>query len=819
MDFPTRNFRFPFAEFIVALASIIIIVLVSKYISKHFNRIKKIFILMGRNSFGIMVLHFVFFKIFMFGLYKTERAEATQITNVVLPTELSNIYWPILTIFSLVGSLIVWLISINIPGIKFFLGQDKKNNERIVQKICGFSVMGNWGRIISNRITCFWNGINQIATRHKVLFVCISAILVLFGIPLSRTGIIINDELQARCLAMKGFLNFYESEFLSWIAQGRLLAAPINSFTKYLSFIGVNSETTVFRIGTICILIFTIFSFGFFICKVLNDRYLAGIAALLALSCMPIAFEHCPPNAFVGFLSVPLSLVFISAACYSDYIETEKKSKAIVAMTLFFVSMMSYEAFVTFTILYFMIVFGKKGIRVLKGNYKFYLIPFITTILFLTCYIVSGKILPSSYHGNQVGFDSIIGPITILANLFLVSIPGFFVMFPKYQYFKMLYFDLNPIDYVRIVLFTLAFAIILKYLISKANNSESTDAANNIYKKIYIFLCGLCYMILPGIPNSISYMYQGNVGPNGGFLALPVTYFEYFAAIFVVSFAVRLLCKIAGKKFNIIIIFMLCILVANIQQMNDIFSKEQHKNFVRLIEIEKFLQTNTVNELPAGKYVAEDLFSQKNLLAIHDGYWTNYCNSILGEQIQIVPESDGSEIGYIYYDEDNFTVVTTQNVYVLSRDKEYTTKAVQITKGNYILFDFINEIHDKNFYVYRMENDGRIFSRIGYMPNYGYNYDGWLEKISSFDVTVGEKGLISGILYYPGEQFKDKIVTISIDNTVVKEIALGNEYTPFEIFVTPNETVEMSIECNFEYENKGEDIRDISIILSELAVK
>lgn len=820
VDFPSRNFHHPCAEFIVAIASIYIIFLIASYISDNIYPLKIFFSFCGRNSLGIMILHFAFFKVFMIWLYKTGRATTSQITNVVLPTELANTYWFLITIFSLIASLFIWCIAIRIPGIRFMLGQDGRINRYIIEKFLSISWIETCRRKMSNGIDGFWKRVNKFVSAHKLLCTSTFGILILFSIPMYRTGIIINDELQARCLAMQGFWTFYKHEFGEWMGQGRLLAAPINSFTKYLSYIGVNIGTTSFRIGTIIILLAVIGTYGVLVYKIFKNRYLAGFTSLIALSCMPIAFEHCSPNAFVSFLGIPLMLVFISASCYTDYIETRQKNKVVIAMLLYFMSMMSYEAFITFVPLYFMLVLGKLGLKSIKEDLKLYLIPLAAALLFLICYIVSSKLSPSAYEGNQLGFNTIIEPLTIVLNLFVVCIPGFFVAFPRYQYFKTLYFNMETSDYIRIILFAITFLILGVSLLRKSSiNEHKQKSWRSIVKHIYIIFCGLCYMLLPSIPNALSSMYQGIVGFTGTFLTLPITFFEYFAAVFVITYVIWLICSYIGKKYYLIMVGGLCLLVINIQQMNDIFSKEQHSNFNRLTEIEAFLQTDVVRNLPIGKYASEDLYMQQNLLAIHDSYWTTYCGNILGEQIQIAAKSDGTEIGNIYYDGDNFVIVNSQYIYVLSRDQESSPKAIQITDGNYELFHFQNENYDGGFYTYYMTNNGRLFSKEGYLSNYGYNFDGWLEKNSSFIVTTGEKGLIHGMLYYPGTQFEGKKVLISINEIVVQKVEITDSLSYFDLIVSPGETVEMTIECNFEYENKGEDIRDLSIVLSELAVE
>ena len=64
---------------------------------------------------------------------------------------------------------------------------------------------------------------------------------------------------------------------------------------------------------------------------------------------------------------------------------------------------------------------------------------------------------------------------------------------------------------------------------------------------------------------------SGNSRIQWEFLTLPVTFLEYFAAVFVVCYVTWLIIKSAGGKFYLIIIAMMCLLVVNIQEMNDVF--------------------------------------------------------------------------------------------------------------------------------------------------------------------------------------------------------------------------------------------------------
>lgn len=825
VDYPSRNFKYPFSEPIIALADIYIVFFVAHYILKYSKYLRRIMELLGKNSLGIMAMHFLFFKLYMVVLCATGCMSLNEITDVVLPVDYQMIwyYWMPMVLIAIVGSLGMWKLMSSIPGVRFLMGQDWEENKIIVNKIESNRILIKIGNKCTNTISNLWKGVEEYSRSHKKLCLVLSSLVVLFAIPMYRTGIIINDELQARCLSMQGFSTFYKIEFAAWIKQGRLLAAPINSFTKWLSFIGADLGTS-FRLGSIVILVGVVITFGLFIYKAIGDKWLGLFSAVFTLATMPIAFEHTSPNAFVGFVALPFMLVLISNSVYVKYIETKTKKYAVLSMSLFFIAMMSYEAFVTFVVLYLFVVMGKTGFNNIKKNIRLYIIPLVTTVLFLICYMLSSKFATSDYAGNQFGIESILEPIRIIANLFIACIPGFLIVNPKYQYYRSIYHDLDILDYLRIILFVSAFAIVGIVALKNALVKQQDNNKQDLRKHVYIIFCGICYMILPSVPNSLASMYQGIVGSNGSFLTLPVTFMEFFAAAFVICYIVFLIVKKIGGKFFVIVIALLCLLVANIQEMNDCFSKEQNSNFERITEIEDFLSTDTVKNLPAGRYYSADLYKQQNLLVIHSGYWSEYCTNVLGIGLQLTEENVGTEIGNIYYDGDNFVITNFEYITVVSRDQEMGHKAIQIDDEKCIIYDFESAdivcAIDNGMYVYMMPNDERIIQNAGYNAISGSYSDGWLTSTSEFNILTGDEGSVTCQFFYPGNSLEDKKIDIYMDDVLIDVIYLNDELTDFQFNIEPSTSHILKFKCNFTYEEKDEsDIRPLSVFLLKMEVK
>lgn len=829
VDYPSRRLVHPFAEFFVAIANIYLIYIISRSLAKRTKVVKRVLVSLGKNSLGIMALHFAFFKLYMLMLYCLGKATGNQIINVVLPTELKTIkYWLPMALVSVIGSWGMWVLLGRCKIIAMLIGKDLSICNYIVEKTKGRCMLNTKFRRIGDAMVLSQKQINKHVREAKKIILLLGIIVVLFAIPMYRTGIILNDELQARCLSMTGFVNFFKTEFIGWVAQGRLLAAPVNSVTKYLSFIGPKTDTS-FRVGTIIILLGVVISFSVFLYKLFKNKWFAIFAGVFALSCMPIGFEHTPPNAFVGFIASAFMFVLISNSLYVVYIESQKTFYAISSMGLFFVAMMSYEAFVTYVLLYLCVVCGKTGIKNIKNSIKLYLIPVSTAVIFLICYIFSSKLAPSGYVGNQIGIDSIFEPIRIVIELAIASFPGFFVVFPRYQYFKQLYFNLNIIDYVRIVLFGIVFTnlsvIILEKLVIKKTDIDNGDCSRRTcLKNCLVILTGMAYTMIPSVPNAISKMYQENAGFAQGFLTLPVTFMEYFAASFVVCFAIWKIVGRVGKKYYYVVSILLCVLVINIQEMNDIFSKQQNSEYEELIETEFFMNTEVFAKLKPGMYYASDLHTQKNLLVIHNGYWSSYCNDVLGINIQLASEHNDTEIGSIFYDGDNYVIVDNERVIIVSKDQEIKSKAVQVDDEEYRLIDFSDEDavyrEDHNYYVYTVLKEDFSFSKSLHKPLTGVWHDGWLETTSTFAISTGKQGKIQGQLFYPGVEFEGKQIEILFDGELIQTIDVQNEIVEFDVYVGNEIEGILSLNCNFEFEEiDTSDTRNLAIVLSNMNVQ
>ena len=82
---------------------------------------------------------------------------------------------------------------------------------------------------------------------------------------------------------------------------------------------------------------------------------------------------------------------------------------------------------------------------------------------------------------------------------------------------------------------------------------------------------------------------------------------------------------------------------------------------------------------------------------------------------------------------------------------------------------------------------------------------------------MGQK--LCGSIFYPGDEFAGKKVTVFVDGCEVESIVINETITKFEISLETDTFVEVKFVSNFIYENRGTDKRDIAYIMQDIEVK
>ena len=817
VDYPSRYFPNPIFNLIAGLNGIFFVLIISKILAdnKWLLWIRKAFCYIGKNSISILFMHFIWIKLINIIFYKHGIISLEDVRSVVPTVEVGNKFWVLFLLVSVLASLLVWEIFRRIPGIRWLLGFSRESYKKISSKVVG-KIAGRKAED-SSVITEVKKNINN----HKLLCIIIIALIFIVVLPLWRQGIMCNDELQSRYWSYQGFKEFYKHFLRNHIEKGRALSTVIVSFTMYLGFLG--QSTWTFKILQILSILICIALFSILTYKVLGNKRFCIFVGVCNLLFLPVTFEHTAPNAFSTLYNVPLAILFLSMILFVKYISEDRNRDLIISMILLFIAEISYEAFIMYVPLYCLYAIVKKGIK--KENIiKNVLIPIGNAVLFLGLYVISAKLFPSNYTGNQIQITSIKNSIKIIAELFMSTLPGRYLFSSKYIYLTKYYYTNNWSNIIRVCVLSILVIAVFRKLISTKNLNIKGKAFKSI---ILVLLFCVAGAVAPIIPISVSSMYQNIIGESG-FMALPVTFFGYFWSVLLFSYIIWQIA--AGVKNDIVthILIAGCVLlIIPIQIMNDTIADEEYSNFRRLETIEDFVKSATMSELQGYTFYSTDLYERRNTLAIHDGFWTDYAR-VSGLNIQIKNGEAESDSNKIYIVDDCiFEIWIGSQLRIMSKKQLNSPVVVQKNEMDWQVVKCAEYSQDETgWYVYCFEGNDLIpvdeLSKI--VGNTletcekveGYYGDNWLETKSVFNIQTKEFGIVNIGLYNPGEYKDGDKVDFLVDGEMVLSVPAQEGYFEVSVPAKSNVIIELQIITNFLQADTGEDQRPLAIMINEL---
>lgn len=91
--------------------------------------------MIGKNTLGILFVHFCGFKICTAILVFAGKASLGDIASLCPPAYLSNVFWPLYVVISILISVAIWEIFKKTHFLKALLGMDKEKNKSLYQKL------------------------------------------------------------------------------------------------------------------------------------------------------------------------------------------------------------------------------------------------------------------------------------------------------------------------------------------------------------------------------------------------------------------------------------------------------------------------------------------------------------------------------------------------------------------------------------------------------------------------------------------------------------------------------------------------------------
>lgn len=549
-----------------------------------------------------------------------------------------------------------------------------------------------------NRLT---NGLKE---RYLMILFGIMFFIVYFY-PFWMTGVTHNDELMVLSSRENGFFCALNNLIQNELGQGRVMRimAPFNQMIGFLtSNMVINRIIQSIIIAVSVVLVFYLFF------KVFENKGIAMLGGMCALAFLPYSFESSIPQAYVGLTILPLIELILSCLSYVGYINTNKRKYMISTLVLYAIALLGYEYMITYIFVFPMIYCIRKG---MKNNYKNVFIQMVqfgfVGIFYFICFFLSKILLPGDYEGTAISFVSLKSSWDIIEQIIKSSFPGYFVKSGKYawlfQYYsqesmwaylkKVITFQSLP--EMRTILLVIIFIIIYLLFIHKRTEKELSVQT---YIMSILFL--VVYLIIPVTPNAISKMYQGNVGENG-FVSLPITYFVYFAVLFIIMLTLWLIKQYRYVKwiYSLVLVGMLMLSVP-IQIANEVFMQESKDDFDRYLVMEDVLKTEFIRQYDGQTIGAADFYKTKNTLAVRDDYWTQYAQEKCSLNIEFVNAYSNYTINVFYPDDAYICISDGKTLSVLSAKRLEGSHMIQTAENSYAIYQFEDYDMDDGLYCY-----------------------------------------------------------------------------------------------------------------------
>lgn len=537
-------------------------------------------------------------------------------------------------------------------------------------------------------------------------------ILVLF--PMLVKGIMCNDELLRRLWAQEGMDVYFKTNIMNeGILKGRAFGwIGSMSFLPYLS-----DNKYIFGAVNAIALLSVIVLFGYFTYKVWKNKRFSVLLCVLILVFLPMNFELALPNAYVIIVLQPMFFLLLSLIFYLNYLEDKKRKDIVICIILFVFAMTKYEFIITYVLLFPMIYIiknYKKKSLTLKNIMQYNFPIAVSAVVYLLLYIGQRMVFPSNYGGNQLAVTSMSSFFHVLKILFFSAFPTYYSYFNAKYRFLFEYYNhggvrleniINPI----IIVFTVML-VFLQGILLKPNEIEQgkkkTEKTTVWGKELLIIGTILLYAVLPALPNALTPLYQNGVSVDN-FTSLPVSTYLYFAVMLVITYLIWNILKAIHKNWlTVSIVALITIGAVGNQIRNQVFVKEQEKNYESLVAMENVLALDYWKQFGSISISAPSLYETKNSLAIEEGHWSRYA-AIYGNELTLDNKYDITNAANLVKQEDNSFYLYFDNIEILiTQQTKSGNLALKDVVGQYKavnVSDFIYSEGKYNFYLLKSD--------------------------------------------------------------------------------------------------------------------
>ncbi len=562
-------------------------------------------------------------------------------------------------------------------------------------------------------------GIKTSLKINKWMLLVLFALVALCSIPLYEQGVVINnDALKTRSWASTGFMDFLRFSWTESLRLGRVFGYVVRFPSKWIHYLMAQDEYLFIKN---ILVIGSCLAFGYYVKELFEDKILGLLTAISSLAFMPITFEHNLPNAYMGFSGLFI-VIMLSLCFYIKLLRYEKKIHYFLTIVLLVYATSGYEAIYMFFPLYLL-----TGLYVKKGEYiknmKYIAVPVIGEAITLILDYVVRIFYPSHYIGNKMSQLNIAASFSVVKQLFLSSLPGYYLINGKYKYLSIIYNNDSIDNIVRCFLISILYLFLVIGIVISLykNHNSSIDTAEDkksetreyeIKKNIAVIVGAILMDLAMAVPYAISARYSSGVVNAEDFISLSSTWFASFFIIFIICYLIKLL----GSKCWMLAI-PLAVIVGFIQYDNGCFAARQKKDFERIQNIERMVASDTLVGSGETTFYAGDMYKTKNALAICDDengfdYWVEYAKKL---GINYVFEREyGDEKGNRIYLSDDAQlrfIWVNDKLCIQSKHDLYEDVPVRFENNKWLNADCTNATYSNNgdiCYYFRLEKEELI---------------------------------------------------------------------------------------------------------------
>ena len=635
----------------------------------------------------------------------------------------------------------------------------------------------------------------------------VALILIVIGlitfIPLFRTGLTTYDDLSQQLLALDDKFTFFEISKSFANSQGRfyflysglvlLLPYSINSWW-FIKGVGLGS---VF----LNLLLLSVLN-G----KIFKSKEMAYLSLLLGFVLMQNSWEHNLLNAYPLVFTLSVSLLLFSLILLFQYLEKSNLKLLVMSGLFYFFALLSYETFLLYLPIYFIVVFFKFKKPVFSAQNLIKIIKITSPYLisvggYLAAYYLFQQAHPSGYDGNQIKGGSVGGFFKTIWIFGKSSLPFSFFLDKYYRTYLNTYNTSllgdrrNPISIILTLnSLWLIKGLLVSYLSFKIFNQFKTN--EQLKKFILVGLVSAAYIFLPITFIAMINKYQ-SWATGGGAIAFTATYFSYLALISVFVGLTGAVIHFTRRQFilNKIIIFIMVASLFSISVIHDYMNEHvtisQRQASLKWDAVRNLIGSSEFSDIPNNSLIyAPSIYNYM----IVPTYWQQYIKVTSGKTVTV---TDKAGIVANYFE--NYSQSATPAAYLLDYHQE------PVDEQDYLVFAQITNVASNSANLELWTNKITIFSRGKYKKYLGVlplKNDDKIKiiKIDGLKHLVDENTLFFTInKQWPGQLWSK--ATLETDSARVDRLVLSHY---FDLAVSNSRSVDQ-VWSNGCFEKEGSD--------------